>query len=286
MPVAEQPVARDLDVVEDHERILLVEARRQRPVEHVGPGRRRAVTAQEDQPRRLDGNGKREGVRLGARRQRLRRVDGDLVRERCQRRQDAGAAHHDARRGLADLVHGHAVADDLRVGRLVDGRMNDRMGEGHVLARDALLKAHDVVRALFVPARHAEPVVGARGEARELHAHVVGRAPHEADGGFGDPREPAVAALQIIDGARNHVADVDRLARFGIRGQAVVGERVLAVEHAGQRVRRAGERGMPGHVVHALAFEPQPACRATESLEKLLAHARGQGLTAPAAGAQ
>ena len=75
--------------------------------------------------------------------------------------------------------------------------------------------------------------------------------------------------FQIGAGARDHVADVDRLAGLRIGDQAIVREGVLAVEYAGQRVRGAGERGMRGDVVDALAFEPQPTLRAGSALAGL-----------------
>ena len=89
----------------------------------------------------------------------MRRVDGDLVGERRQGRQDPGAAHDDAGGGLAGLVHGDPIAGELAIGRLVDGGMDDRVGERDVLARDPLLEAHDVVGALLVATLGAPPVV-------------------------------------------------------------------------------------------------------------------------------
>ena len=76
-----------------------------------------AVAAQEDQPRRCPPGWRRPG--RSPRRPRgcgRARVDGDLVGEGGQGGQNAGSAHHDAVGGLADLVQGDRVADDLGVG--------------------------------------------------------------------------------------------------------------------------------------------------------------------------
>src|SRR6185436_3198436 len=94
------------------------------------------------------------------------------------------------------------------------------------------------------------------------------------DGGFGDPAEAAIAALQIVDRARNHVPDSDRLPGFGVGDQALVGEGVLAVEDAGEGFGGAGQRRMRGDVVHPCAVEPQLRPGRPETLEELLARSR------------
>jgi hypothetical protein len=71
------------------------------------------------------------------------------------------------------------------------------------------------------------------------------------------------------------VPDVDRLAGLGIWGQAIVGKGVLAIEHAGDRLRGARERRMRGDVVDALAFDPQLARGAPKTLEELLSGSAG-----------
>jgi hypothetical protein len=127
----------------------------------------RAVAALEDQAG-VSTLIENASVGFGACRQRMRRVDGDLVGERRQGRQDPGAAHDDAGGRVAGLVHGHAIAGELAVGRLVDGRMDDRVGERDVLARDPLLEVHDVVCARLVSALGALPVVRPRRKLANL----------------------------------------------------------------------------------------------------------------------
>src|SRR5262249_47695838 len=100
-------------------------------------------------------------------------------------------------------------------------------------------------------------------------------AAHEADGRLGDPREAAVAALEIGDRTRQQVPDVDRLAGLGLGGQGVVRKRGLTVEPAGGRLRAARERRMRGDVVDGLAFHPELAPGAAKWFEKLFAGDRG-----------
>src|SRR5437588_450195 len=70
-----------------------------------------AVTAEEFQSRGAAGNGEidRERAVIFAVAGETRRVDRDLVGQRPQGRQDAGAAHDDAGIGLADHLEGGAL---------------------------------------------------------------------------------------------------------------------------------------------------------------------------------
>src|SRR5262249_31934126 len=161
-----------LDVVEDHEGVLLVEAGGQRAVEGVRARGGGAVPAQEDQPGRVDGDGEGQGVAGGVGGDGQRGGDGELGGERGQRGEDGRAAHHDARRGVRHLVERDAVADDARVRRLVDGGLDDGVGEGDVVLREVPLERDEVLRALLVAAVGAGPHPVARREAGELHVHV------------------------------------------------------------------------------------------------------------------
>ena len=108
--------------------VLIVDPRLERPVEDVSPGRGRAVATQEDQARRVDADRERQRVRLGACRQRMRGVDGDLVGEReiltlqdrCQLR------------GMHPVVFGNRVREFPEEFLFVDAkdrRMNSSHGE-------------------------------------------------------------------------------------------------------------------------------------------------------------
>ena len=113
--------------------------------------------------------------------------------------------------------------------------------------------------ALDVLALGAEPRPTFAGEPRERDVHVVGCAAHDADGQLGDSTQPAVATFQIVDRARDHVADVDGLAGFRVGHQTVVGELVLAVEHRGEAARRTLQLRMRGDIVDTLVAQPHLA---------------------------
>ena len=98
----EHPLPRHQHVVEEHDAVHLLEARAEGMLE-VRPPEVEALAAQELQPRRAAGDGEVErerAVGLGVPRD-ARRVDGDLVRQGAERRQDARAVDHDAGVGLA-----------------------------------------------------------------------------------------------------------------------------------------------------------------------------------------
>ena len=232
--VQEEAVPGHLDVVEDHERVLLVEAGGQRPIERMGARGGGAVPAQEDQPGGVDGDREGQRIGVGARRDRQARVDGDLVGEGREGGEDAGPAHDDAVLGLAHLVEGDPVADDLWIGRLVHRGLDDGVGERDVLAGQPLLEADEILRPFRVGAVRARPDGAAGREAGELDVHVVRGAPHQPDGRLGDARQAPVPPLEVVDRPGEHVAHADRLARLGIGDQALVGIPMLAVEDAGQ----------------------------------------------------
>ena len=117
--------------------------------------------------------------------------------------------------------------------------VDDGVGERDVLAPELLLVADEVLRALLVAVDR--PFVAAAGKAREGDVHVVRRAAHQADGIFGDPLEARGAASADPRGARDHVADVDRLA--GLRDRASGRHRRPGA--AGRRPRPAPGRRRP-----------------------------------------
>ncbi len=90
-------------------------------------------------------------------RERMPGIDGDLVGERCERGEDAGAAHDDPVLGIAGLVQRDRVVDEFGVGRPVDRRMDDGVGERDVLERQLALEGDEVGMALDVRAVRALP---------------------------------------------------------------------------------------------------------------------------------
>ena len=204
LAVDEEAFARNLDVVEDDERVLLVETARQRMVVSIGPARD-AVAAEELQARRRHRDRERQRVARAVGGNRVRRIDRELVRERGQRGQHSRAAHDDAVPGVLDLVERDVAAAGRDVGRrLVDGRVDDRVRQREIAPAQLLLKRDQVCRALFVSGDR--PLVFAPGEAGEGDVEIVGRAAHQADRVLCDTLQAAVAALEVGPGARDHVA--------------------------------------------------------------------------------
>ena len=170
--------------------------------------------------------------------------------------------------GFANLVQRHLVAGPVRIAfRLVRGRLDDGVGQRNIIAAQKLLIIDEVL-ATFLIAIGA-PFIGTSGKARIGHIHVVGRAAHDADRVFGIELQPLVALHEVRPGARDHVADVDLLARFGVRHQAVVGVLVLQVECGGKTARCACKGGMVGDVGNLFVADPDFAAIG-QTFEKLL----------------
>ena len=263
-----------LDVVEDDERVLLVEPHREWVVEEVRVGPGRAVAAEEDQPGRVHRDREAQRV-LGRRsgRQRVAGIDRDLVGERRQRREDAAAPNDDAVLGVTDLVQRHRVALEHLVRGAVDGRVHECVRQREVFTGEPLLERDEVVVALCVAAIRAQPRGSLACEPRERDVHVVRRAPHEPDGGLRDAHQSVVTALQILLRPRDHVAHVDELAGLGVGHQAVVGILVLAIEHRCQLMRRTREGRVVDDVVDAFVAQPHLALGCLQTLEELLTRA-------------
>ena len=179
-------------------------------------------------------------------------------------------AHDDAGRGLADLVQGNGVAGKRLVLHPVDRRVHDRVRQRQVLAGDHLLVVDEVVVTFLVLALRTEPRAALACEPGEGDVHVVGRSPHEPDGLLGDATKPAMTSFQIVDRAGDHVADVDGLARLGVRHQAVVGELLLDVEDPRQAAGRTLQLRVGRDVVDTFAAEPDLAIASTQALQRTL----------------
>ena len=145
----------------------------------TGP-RATAVAAQELQAGRRHRDRERQRVASAPSGQRVRRIHGDLVGERGQRRQDARAAHDDAVRGVVDLVQRDVVA-----GRGTSPRALSIVGWMIVCVSERSRRRSSFWNATRLAAPRSlpstRPLVGAPGEAGERHVQVVGRAAHEPD---------------------------------------------------------------------------------------------------------
>ena len=169
--------------------------------------------------------------------------------------EDARAAHDDTVLGFADLAKRHIVAGLRRVAlRLVDGRIDDRVGQRNVVAAQIFLIIDEVLRAFLVAVDG--PFLGAAREARIGHVHVVRRTAHQAHRIGGDFLQPRATARQILPRAGNHMADIDLLARLGIRHQAGLGLLVLEIVDSCDTARRARECGIAGDVLDLAVVDP------------------------------
>ena len=244
--IDEHAVLRHLDIVEDHEGVLLVEAPGQGVI--VGVLRlREAVAAEDLHPRRGHRNAERQGVGVRALAQRKRRIDGHFVREGSECRQNTRATDNDARVGLADLMQSDVVARPWCVAQgLIDRRVDDGVGQRQIASAQLLLEGDEVLRAPLVAAHR--PFVRPRGETGEGDVHVVRRAAHQPHAVLRPDLKGGVPLEQIVARARDHMAGVDQFTRFRIGDQASVGLRVLQIEHGGEFLGSAAECRMSGDV--------------------------------------
>ena len=187
---------RHLDVVEDDEGVLLVEAAGQRMVEAV-VRQRDAVAADEFQAGRVHADTERQRVAAAGIGHRLAGIDRDLVGERRQRRQHARAADQDAVFGFFHRVQLGFVetGGDVALG-FVGHRMDQGVGQTEVPAGQLLLERDEVGGAFLVAVDG--PFVAAAGETRIGDVHVVRRAAHQADRELGDAAQRLVAAQQVV----------------------------------------------------------------------------------------
>ena len=268
-------LARHLDVVEDDERVLLVEAGRQRMVERI---RVRAST-------RCRGTGRSapacpSGSRSSARTRAGASAAADGRGTPRSRRRTARASRGCARRARrcrarfrrpCAAAPGCPANDVVR--RSVDRRVDDRVRERDVFARELLLEAARGCRRprSLPPSAPSQRTALAR-EAGERDVHVVGRAAHQADR---SPRRcarsPLVPPLQVLPRAGDHVADVDRLA--GLRDPASGSRR--GTRAAGRTPRPAcAAPARPGWSTTSSTRSPPShtsRLRALQALQELLA---------------
>src|SRR5215831_7290948 len=128
------------------------------------------------------------------------------------------------------------------------------MGQAQVLTRELFLKG-DQVGGAFVIAID-RPLVAPPGEASIGDVHIVRRAAHQADRKLRHTSQGGVAAENVFLRARDHMADGDRLARLGIRHQAVSRVLVVQVVDVGYRLSPAPERRVLHWIDDALPTKP------------------------------
>ena len=263
-----QTVPGHFDIVEDHEGILLIEPARDGVIEKIAAFGKR-IPADEFETRGGHRNAEGDRVLVAIGWQGMRRIDRNLVGKRGERREDPRTAHDDAVLRFADLAKGHIVARLRRIAlRLVDGRIDDRMRQRNVVAAQIFLIVDEVFRALLVAIYR--PFLGAASEARIGHIHVVRRAAHQADRIGGDFFQPRATARQVLPRSRNHVANIDLLARLRIRHQAGVSLFILEIVDGCDATRRARECRVVGDALDLAVADPNLP-RLLEALQKLCA---------------
>ena len=241
------------DIVEHEDRVVLVEARRQRIVERRAHHARRHLVggaAEQFHARRIhrrDEHHREIGV--------VQRHGGVLaeeivMRQRRRGRHHLGAGHIDA--GIGVFLDGDVDVLDLidRLGA-IDRRIDDGViHEQHVLLR-APVPGLRVVGELAV-----EIVIGAeRVHQRRL---VVRRAAHPAVGHARPVRDGVALRDQFLARARGAEEFVGEAARAGVgrRGQQRLGLLVVQrVVEPRDRARGIAERRMRGDVLDALAID-------------------------------
>ena len=160
----------------------------------------------------------------------------------------------------------HRVAKNLRIGHLVDRRLDDGVSQRQILAGQALLELYQVRRPHRVALLGAGPDGVAGGEAGELDVHVVRGTPHQSHGRLRDASQTLIAPLQIRHRVRNHVADVHCLTRLRISDETLIGILVLAVEHTCERLSRPYQCRVCSHIVDTLVSHPDMTAPLTQPL--------------------
>ncbi len=243
----------DQHVVEHEDRVVLVEARRQRIVERradLGCDLFVRGAAEKFHPGRVhrhDEHDREIGIAGRGRRVLTEEI---VMRERRRGRHHLGARHDHAGVGL--LLDRDIDVLDL-VGRppAIDRRVHDRV----VHEQDVLLRA--LVPSLRVGGELAV-IVGVGAERVHQRRLVVRRAAHPAIGHARPGGDRRLLRHQLLARARDPkiFMRVAARARVGRRGQHVLGLGVVQrVVEASQRARRIAERGMRGDVLDPLAVD-------------------------------
>ena len=263
--VDEHVLPRHENLVEDEDRVVLVEAATERVVErapHDLRGHRVGRPADELHARRVHGDheGQREFLLLDRHRARLRHEV--VMREGGAGGDDLGAAHDQA--GIALLLHVHVhVRDFVRRTVAIDGRVHERV----VHVEHALLCfAIPAPRVVLI----GRVVVGVRAERGQERGLVVGRAPHPAVGEARPRGDRSLGADQIVHGLRRAEVFVREAAgsRVGLARERLAHRRVVQrVVQARQHAHGIAECRVRRHVLHAFAVDPDVA-RTAQAVEE------------------
>jgi hypothetical protein len=164
-------------------------------------------------------------------------------------------------------VHRYLIVDEVLVRFLVDGRLDDGVGQRQVITAQALLEGDEIVVALLVAAVGSRPAGRVGGEASECDVHVVGGPTHDAHAQLGDVAERDAAAFEVGRRSRHLVRDADRFSRLVVFHEMDVRVRELEVVVGRDGCRAAGEHRMPDDVVDAFSAHPDLAVGRLQAFE-------------------
>ena len=268
-----------LDLIEDQERVLLVEPRRERMIRSSAIY---GVVIAADRVQSLCPDGYREAQCIDGIRVLWQWVCGVhevLVCEGTERAQDLRTADNDPVLGAPDDAWWKLGIDAVDIANgFVDHRVDDRVRQGKITERDVALKCGERrtgagVAVLFEQAALSD-------EARDGDVDVVGRAPEHAYRVAGQAVECAVAPPEIVVARRDDVAGVDQFASGGVFDETLVGVVVLVVEVLGDSAQGSGELWFIEDV-DSPAVEPDRAA-VLQTADVLLASACTHPCTVPA----
>ena len=210
--VDEDALTGNFDVVEDGERVLLVETRTERAVE-VAAARVEGFAADELHPGSIHRQCEAQRIWLFAGAPRVERTHEYLVGKRRQGREHFGATNYDPAVGLAnESQRGERIG--LCGGTLgaIDLRIDQRMRQAPVvIAASLVVAAHVLAVALFAPAE-----VGMRGGKIGHHRVAEVRQPaHQAESVIGAQFLGADPYLGLGHGRGHQKRGADRLAGRG-----------------------------------------------------------------------
>ena len=156
------------------------------------------------------------------------------------------------------------------------------MRQRQVALADVLVVAPDVVAELG-PA--PPEVLRRRGPGREGDVHEVGRAAHHAAGRARPAQHHRAPPLELVPGARDDEGQPDTLAagRRDVRHLVSQPGIVLQIVQRRDGSHPVGEAGVGGHVLDALAPQPDLALLLLQALDVFGARTRWHGelLTRP-----
>ena len=267
-------MVRHFDIIEYDERILLVEARRDGPVESAGIDTVMIAT-QYLEPRGVDWDREYQRDVVCVLRNRLSGVDRNLIRERSEGGENARTAYHDAVLGLAHFVQRNvAVGHCVRGNPPIHQRMDNGMGESEIAIRNLALIRNQILPACLIGV--LRPDVGLAGEAGKGDVDVVRGATEQAGAVARDAFEARVATDQVLLATRYEVADADRVTKTGVIDHADVGVVDLPVEVAGHSGDGPAKHRVIGDIGHPLPAYPDLTIIA-QSLDVLLAVSHRHG---------